>query len=140
MKKFFCLLIALLLAGSIALSESVDLSSMTDDELISLQTVVETEISSRGLKEKPISEGIYSIGVFLPQGRYTFKAHKAEKDGDYVWIYIGVFRHEEDVWDNDKALTTYCLTEDNKTYSIDLSHGQYLHITTPGGTCTYTTD
>lgn len=141
MKKFLCLLVALLFVGmSVANGESFDFSAMNNDELIGLKAKIETEIKSRGITGIPISEGIYAVGVTFQEGGYTFTSHSDGSEDNYVWVYLGVFSNEEDVWNNDKALTTFCLTDPGQTYHLDLKEGQILHITVPGGTCTYIPD
>ncbi len=140
MKKVLCLLVVLLLVGSFALSETLDLGSMSDDELLTLKSKVDGEMAVRLIDDQPISDGVYAVGISFDQGGYTFSSHATEKDGAYVWVYLGLFNNEKDVWDDDKAVTTFCLTEDGKTYHLDLKEGQFLHITVPGGSCTYRKD
>jgi len=141
MKKVLCLLAVLLIAGIlVAYAEFPDLSAMSDDELIGLRAMIETEIKSREITGIPISEGVYTVGVSFPEGGYTFTAHSDGREGNYVWVYLGVFKNEKDVWNDDKALTTFCLTNPGQTYHLDLKEGQILHITVPGGTCTYVPD
>ena len=71
MKKVLYLLVALLLIGSIALAEAIDLSSMTDDELLTLKDQVSQAISDRGLvKEFQMSAGMYVGGVDIKPGSY----------------------------------------------------------------------
>lgn len=137
MKKVLCWLVALLIAGSIAFADTVDLSSMSDDELTALMAQVDSEIINRGIGSTPISEGVYVVGVSLEQGGYTFTAKQDASGNDYVWVYLGVFNDEKDVWDSDKAVTKISLTEAGKSYHLDLKEGQILHITVPGGTCVY---
>lgn len=137
MKKVLCLLVVWLIAGSISLAESIDLSSMSDDELTTLMAQVDSEITNRGIGYTPISEGVYVVGVSLEQGGYTFTAQRDESGNDYVWVYLGVFNDEKDVWDKDKAVTKISLTESGQSYHLDIKEGQTLHITVPGGTCVY---
>lgn len=140
MKRFLCLLIALVVGLSVAYAESFDLSTMNNDDLIGLKAKVETEIKSRGITGIPISEGVYAVGVSFQEGGYTFTSHSDGREDNYVWVYLGVFNNEKDVWNDDKALTTFCLTKSGQTYHLDLKEGQILHITVPGGTCTYIPD
>lgn len=77
MKKVLCLIVALLLAGSFALSETIDLSSMTDDELLTLKVLLDQTISDRGLiKEFKISSGLYIGGTDIKPGSYRLTMTK----------------------------------------------------------------
>lgn len=140
MKRFLCLLISLAVSLSVAYAESFDLSTMNNDDLIGLKAKVETEIKSRGITGIPISEGVYAVSVSFQEGGYTFTSYSDGREDNYVWVYLGVFSDEKDVWNDDKALITFCLTESGQTYHLDLKEGQILHITVPGGTCTYIPD
>lgn len=67
MKKFLCLLVAILLVGSIVLAETIDLSAMTDDELLALKESVANEIEARSSKaNSAIPWYDYGIGQYLP--------------------------------------------------------------------------
>ncbi len=133
MKKILSVLLTLLMVGSVALCEGVDLSAMSDEDLLALKSQVDSVVKDRGLDEKEIKAGVYAVGTFFEPGGYDFTVHGE----DYVWVYIGVYNDENDVWDDDKVLTDFCLTSPEQSYHFDLVDGQYVLINIPGGTCTY---
>ena len=67
MKKFLCLLVALLFIGSFVLAESIDLSSMTDDELTRLKEKIADEIERRNSNASSIRPWYdFGLGQYLP--------------------------------------------------------------------------
>jgi len=132
MKKILCLLVALLLVGSLGLAEAIDFSSMTDEELLALKEQVNQAISDRGLiKEFQLTAGIYIGGVDIKPGRYTLTATDAN---DMVSIGLGV---DTDALDSDKGVlfmdTEYFHEGDEpKTYSLSIAEGNVLVIKTKG--------
>lgn len=132
MKKILCLLVALLLVGSLGLAEALDLSSMTDEELLALKEQVNQAISDRGLvKEFQLTAGIYIGGVDIKPGRYTLTATDVN---DMVSIGLGV---DTDALDSDKGVlfmdTEYFHEGDEpKTYSLSIAEGNVLVIKTKG--------
>lgn len=67
MKKLLCLLVALLFAGSVALSEAVDLSSMTDVELLNLKKMISSEIERRNSNSHSVGPWYdFGLGEYLP--------------------------------------------------------------------------
>ncbi len=76
MKKLVSLILcmALLLISLPALAQ-IDLSSLSFDELLSLNTQVVTEITSRAeWKEVTVPAGVYEVGVDIPVGYWTISA------------------------------------------------------------------
>ena len=69
-----CLLVALLLIPA-ALADSVDLSSMSDTEIVALLEQVNQEIVTRGInKTAKLPQGAYTAGKGkdIPVGRYVY--------------------------------------------------------------------
>ncbi len=67
-----CLLVALLLIPT-ALADTVNLSTMSDAEIIALLEQVNQEIVNRGInKTARLPQGGYIAGKDLPAGRYIF--------------------------------------------------------------------
>lgn len=132
MKKFLCLLAALLLIGSIALAEAIDLSSMTDDELLALKDQVSQAVSDRGLvKEFQLTAGIYIGGVDIKPGRYILTATEVNDS-----VTIGLGKDTESL-DSDKGIlfmdTEYFHEGDEpKSYSLSIAEGNVLVIKAKG--------
>lgn len=133
MKKFLCLAFVIALLTATALAESIDIGALSDDELLALKSSVDQTVFDKGLSEIEIEAGVYAVGATLQPGGYTFIAHGS----DYVWVYLGVFNNEDDVWNDDRCITSYCLTNADQEFHLDLLEGQFLLVTIPGGSCTY---
>ena len=72
-RRLFCLLLVSLLVVPFALADKVDLSSMTDDEIVALLTQVNNEVVSRGInKTATLPQGSYIGGKDIPAGKYIF--------------------------------------------------------------------
>lgn len=132
MKKFLCLLVALFLVGSIALAEVVDLSSMTDDDLLALKDQVSQAVSDRGLiKEFQLTAGVYIGGVDIKPGRYILTATEVNDS-----VSIGLGKDVESL-DSDKGILFmdseyFREGDDPKTYSLSIAEGNVLVIKAKG--------
>lgn len=132
MKKFLCLLVALVLVGSIALAEVIDLSSMTDDDLLVLKEQVIQAVSERGLiKEFQLTAGVYIGGVDIKPCRYMLTATEVNDS-----VSIGLAKDAESL-DSDKGVlfmdSEYFREGDEpKTYSLSIAEGNVLVIKTKG--------
>ena len=71
--RLVCLLLVSLFIIPTALADKVDLSLMTDDEVVALLTQVNDEIVSRGInKTASLPQGSYFGGKDIPVGKYIF--------------------------------------------------------------------
>ena len=72
-RRLLCLLLVSLLIIPTALADKVDLSSMSDDEIVELLTRVNNEVVSRGInKTATLPQGSYIGGKDIPAGKYIF--------------------------------------------------------------------
>ena len=79
MKKLIAILLVLLMIAPSACAENIDLSSLSFDELRTLQTRISQELTKRPeWKEVPVPAGIYQIGVDIPAGDWCIKCGKSE--------------------------------------------------------------
>ena len=77
MKKIISLVLVLLLFPALAMAE-INLSSMTNDELIQLKTQILDELLTRSeIKEVKVPAGEYTVGEDIPAGNYTVYADSA---------------------------------------------------------------
>lgn len=77
MKKIISLVLVLLLFPALAMAE-INLSSMTNDELIQLKTQILDELLTRSeIKEVNVPAGEYTVGEDIPAGSYTVYADSA---------------------------------------------------------------
>ena len=74
MKKFFSVLLVLILCSGVAFAETIDFKSMTTDELISLYREIQLELGDRiGLgSSNRIGRGSYVVGKDIKAGYYDF--------------------------------------------------------------------
>lgn len=90
MKKIFALALALLMFVSVAAAESIDLSSLSYDELVILQQRLNAEIVSRPeWKRVMVPPGEYLVGVDIPEGSYSLTCEEG------VWGNITVYNQEK---------------------------------------------
>lgn len=130
MKKFLCLLVALVLVGSIALAEAIDLSSMTDDELLALKDQVNQTITDRGLTDEfYLTTGVYICGTAIKPGVYRLTV---QPGAGYFRIGIGI--DAENASNNTGTLfmdeERFDEDAEPKVYTFSLSEGNILLIRT----------
>ena len=84
---FFCLALACLVLALPALADTVDLSSMSDDEIVALLGSVNDEMVRRGIsKTAALPKGSYIAGKDLPAGRYIFTCKATGDDWGNVTV------------------------------------------------------
>ena len=72
-RSLICLGMILALLLTSAFAESIDLSGMSNDEIVALLTKVNNEIVSRGInKTATLPQGSYIGGKDLPVGKYIY--------------------------------------------------------------------
>lgn len=72
-RSLICLGMILALLLTSAFAESIDLSGMSNDEIVALLTKVNNEIVSRGInKTATLPQGSYIGGKDLPAGKYIY--------------------------------------------------------------------
>jgi hypothetical protein len=90
MKKLLVMLIVALLCASVP-ALAVDLTSLTDDELIRLRADLADELLSRGLMASAnVPTGEYIIGEDIPAGTYSVTTEKGVvliSSDDYSLVY-----------------------------------------------------
>ncbi len=139
MKKIIALFLALTMLYSIALAESIDLSSLSYDELIILVNRAQLEMmKSDKWQEVEVPPGTYIVGKDIPAGQWTITVH----DGGYVDFEIGTaIKNNGEIdfmscLDDYKHITligksNFLYTEGNTTsYTIELRDNWYVVITT----------
>ena len=85
---FLLAFVLVLMNVSFALAESVDLASMTDDEILELLANVNAEIVSRGLpKSATLPQGSYIVGEDIPAGSYIYTCLAEDNDWGNFTVY-----------------------------------------------------
>lgn len=72
MKRFLAVLVALSLFIPCAFAESIDLKSMSTEEIVALQSRIIKELAKRNFPTKSftVPMGAYIVGVDIPAGNY----------------------------------------------------------------------
>ena len=87
-RRFVCCLLICMALISVSYASTVDLSAMTNDEIIALLGQVNQEIVSRGIqKSASLPAGKYVGGRDLPVGAYILTCKTDENHHGIVWLY-----------------------------------------------------
>lgn len=87
-KMLVVLLVAVLSLTMCAFAEGIDLTSLSDDELLSLQSQIQNEIAERQLVGGVLNKGRYVVGVDFPAGSYDIYLECQEGNSIRIAIYI----------------------------------------------------
>lgn len=86
MKRIMILFLSLLLLFSVAFADSIDLGSLSFDELAALRDQIMVEMMSRkDWQEVTVPAGTYQVGVHIPAGHWMIKP----TDGAYCYVTVG---------------------------------------------------
>lgn len=89
MKRFVCMIMVLFVLPVCAFSDEIDLSTLSFDELRTLQTRISHELTTRQeWKNVPVPEGFYEVGVDIPAGKWEIKCGEKSSFG-YVSVQYG---------------------------------------------------
>lgn len=128
-RRFLCCLLACLLLVSAALAATVDLSSMTDDEVVELLTQVNQEIVKRGIaKTAKLPEGAYIAGSDIPAGKYIFTVLATGDDWGNVTVYSEGGKGKQKLWN---VVTAPEAGAEPATIFITLEEGDQLKSGVP---------
>lgn len=125
MKKL-CLAMVLVMLFSMvcAFAESVDLSGLSDDELIELDFQIQEEISNRdNFMDSILYPGKYIVGEDLEEGEYIVKCLKLINE-DYVYGYVELYPETEPHGDS----IDYSALELGDEYRLKLTKGNCITI------------
>ena len=90
MRKVMALLFALVImaCSSISLAEGIDISTLSDDELVALMARVQEEIVARHIEGTAnLAGGTYIVGKDIPAGSYIYTCLASGEDWGNVTIY-----------------------------------------------------
>lgn len=133
-KTLIVLLVIFTLFTTTAYASSVDLESMTTDELIELRNQIVQEINSRlGFDESKIYIGEYVVGQDIKAGDYIIVFEKNDNvERDVGGGYISLYENKEDA-DRHKACVSQSYYFGEECY-IKLSDGMVMSISYSSGT------
>lgn len=127
--RFVCLLVVCLLLIHVAVADTVDLSSMSNDEIITLLDEVNEEIVRRGInKTAKLPQGTYIAGSDIPAGRYIFTCMAVGDDWGNVTVYSDGGKGKQILWNVVAAPED---GEEPTTIFITLNEGDQLKSGVP---------
>ncbi len=127
--RFVCVLVVCLLLIPIAVADGVDLSSMSNDEIVDLLNKVNTEIVNRGInKTATLPQGTYLAGSDLPAGRYIFTCLAVGDDWGNVTVYSDGGKGKQILWN---VVSAPDEGQDPTTIFITLNEGDELKSGVP---------
>lgn len=129
-KLLISILVIILMATSTAFADSIDLFSMTTDELIILRNQINDILNERIASDTSvIYSGNYVVGTDIKAGMYILQFDELA-EGETTGI-VWKFASKED-WRNRKYISADYLTIGNE-YQIVLEDGMVLEITKAKG-------
>lgn len=127
--RFVCLLVVCLLLIPVAVADTVDLSSMSNDEIVALLDEVNEEIVRRGInKTAKLPQGTYIAGSDIPAGRYVFTCMAVGEDWGNVTVYSDGGKGQQILWNVVSAPED---GEEPTTIFITLNEGDQLKSGVP---------
>ena len=121
MKRFICVLLVLVSLGSFAVADSINLSSMSYADLITLQKNLVKEIMSRPeWKEVKVPAGTWKIGEDIPAGTYGVSTES-------MLVTMSVYKSENKDFTNLEAM--HVLSSDESIGKLVLKDGWVVEIT-----------
>ncbi len=110
-------------------AEGIDLTLMTDDEIVVLMHQVTSEIVRRGIEKTAIlAKGAYIAGIDIPAGKYVFTCLAKGDDWGNVTIYSDQGNGKQLMWD---VVTASEEGEDPETFFITLNENDELKSGVP---------
>ena len=124
MKKHVFLLISVLVisCATLCYAANIDLSGMSFDELVELQSEVNKALwASDGWKKVEVPVGTYEVGSEIPAGKYTVRRYE-DDDDDYQYFAVGTRIEKGEV-------NGYTITSDlEHPLNVILEEGTYIVI------------
>ena len=128
-RRFLCCLLICLLLVPAALAASVDLSAMTDDEVVTLLNEVNDEVVRRGInKTAALPKGAYIGGKDLPAGKYIYVCKAKGDDWGNVTVKTESGKGDLVIWEVVSAPEE---GEEPETIFITLGSGDELKSDVP---------
>ena len=130
MKKLLCMLLAVIMAltfCSSALAETLDLSSLTDEEVADLYAQLQDEMIERDMINLELYSGTYLGGDDLPAGRYVVSAVELYEgvSGPYVQYTLYEFDSAKNDWEKLEWVSVHAVGE---KMSFRIKEGQQVKI------------
>ena len=133
MKRVLIVIMLLMLLFSTALSEELNLSVISLDELVTLRRSIDAEILNRiGSDSSSIYSGTYIVGENISAGKYSIKCIELFNDGYGLYgLHVAIYELEEDGSTFGNRISIVNLAIGESAY-VSLSPGLALDLS--GGT------
>ena len=102
MKKVMAVLFALVImvCSSFSIAEGIDISTLSDDELVALMARVQEEIVARHIEGTAnLAGGTYIVGKDIPAGSYIYTCLASGEDWGNVTIYSDKGEGDQLFWE-----------------------------------------
>ena len=102
MRKVMALLFALVImaCSSFSMAEGIDISTLSDDELVALMARVQEEIVARHIEGTAnLAGGTYIVGKDIPAGSYIYTCLASGEDWGNVTIYSEKVEGDQLFWE-----------------------------------------
>ena len=131
MKKWLAVVFVLLLmaCSSLSLAEGIDISTLSDDELVALMNRVQEEIVARHIEGTAnLAEGKYIVGKDIPAGTYIYTCLATGDDWGNVTIYSEKGEGDQLFWE---VVTAPKDGEEPESFFITLNEEDQLRSGVP---------
>ena len=129
LRRFVCLLAICALLAPAAMAETVDLSVLSDAQLVLLLDTVNQEIARRGInKTARLPQGAYIAGRDIPAGRSVYTCLAVGDDWGNVTVYADGGKGDQLLWEVFSAPDE---GEEPETVFITLNEGDRLESGVP---------
>ena len=127
--RFLCLLLIAALLVPAAAADSMDLSSLSNDEIVALLEKVNEEVVQRGIsKTAKLPKGTYVAGTDIPAGRYIYTCLAVGEDWGSVTVYSDGGKGNQILWE---VLTAPQEGQEPTTIFMTLNEGDQLKSGVP---------
>ncbi len=128
-RRLVCLMLVFTLLIPAALADMMDLSTMSNEEIIELLNQVNTEIATRGInKTATLPQGTYIAGSDIPVGKYIFTCLATGEDWGNVTVYADGGKGKQILWN---VVSAPDEGEDPTSIFINLNEGDQLKSGVP---------
>lgn len=126
MKKLVSILVLVFLVVSSAAAEDIDLSGLSFDQLVQLQSRITMEIMQRDeWQEVTVPAGIYLVGRDIPAGKWNIKS--SDPKYSFMMTWSKTLGADKNSLERDDVYN-YHAVHNGDTYALELTDGFYLMI------------
>ena len=142
MKKLFSALLAvLMLCTASASAKTIDLSSMSYDELVALKDQINLALwESEKWEEVTVPQGVYQVGADIPAGHWTIKASETDSYASaYVKCGKTLSANKKDLEWDDYYASASLVSDKSKGYNpiTDITETDFELESDQRGLCDY---